>query len=101
MSEISLVVTQPVLKQVAQAGLKERQIALRKPSPNLKEVLRTVRKDKRTRIRLGHAVALELGDSGAIWAVHNAEAADDFNSLYGLLARRPGNEMRFLCSIDQ
>jgi len=97
MAHITLVVTEAVLQQVNQAGQNQRQIAIRDASPELLKVFNTARSDNRIVVAVNGAFELSVGDTDAIWAAHQAAGlqAQDFMSLYDLLARRPGRPVRF------
>ncbi len=101
MASISLVVTQLVLDRVRAGNPGERQIAIRSASPDIQARIQATNYANRVSIRLGGCITLVCGDSGAIWRAHNSQQyTDDFDSLYALLARRPGVEMRFLCELE-
>lgn len=98
MSEVSLVVTGPVLAHTG-ADPKERQIAVRLASPDIAQALAAITANARREILLGGCISLVIGDPGAIWRAHNTNRLDDFDSLFELLSRRPDRDMRFLCEL--
>ncbi len=100
MPEISLVVTQAVIAHVSKGNESQRQIAIRNPSAEIAPAIHQLSAQNRKALVLGGALKLIIGDSGAIWLAHNANYESDFVSLYDLLARKPGREMRFLCAIE-
>lgn len=100
MAEISLVVTQAVLDHVSGGNESQSQIALRSPSQEIKSIVSQLNAQNRKTLVLGGRIKLVVGDTGAIWLAHNLEYRNDFMSLFSMLARRPGQEMRFLCEIE-
>jgi hypothetical protein len=100
MATVTLVVTQAHLNHVRAGGVNQEQIAVREASADIRPQLRQLDARNRVRLVLGGCVTLVAGDTGAIWRSHNAENAEDFDSLYGLLARRPGVGMQFLCEVS-
>ena len=50
-------------------------------------------------LRLGGRVSVTVGDSGAIWRVHQ-HARADFDSLFEILARQPDTDMEFVCEAE-
>lgn len=100
MAEISLVVTKRVIDHISGGNENQSQIAIRIPSEDIKPILSQLTANNRMTIILGGYVRLIVGDIGAIWLAHNSSHADDFMSLFTLLSRRPGKEMRFLCELE-
>jgi len=100
MAEISLVVTQAVLDHVSGGNANQGQIAMRSPSLEIQPDIAQLSARNRRTLVLGESIVLNIGDSGAIWLAHNREHEEDFMSLFHLLSRRPGTEMRFLCEIE-
>jgi len=99
-AQISLVVTQAVLDHISGGNESQRQIALRSASAEIKSIVSQLNARNRKTIVLGGYVRLVVGDTGAIWLAHNSHYVDDFISLFTILSRRPGEEMRFLCEIE-
>ena len=99
MPEISLLVTQPVIDHTTPGRQNERQIAYRSATQDIVLALNQLSASNRANLLLGCCVTVIIGDRGAIWRSHNAQHVQDFDSLYELLSRRPGSEMRFLCEI--
>jgi hypothetical protein len=102
MKYITLTVTDAVIRQVNRAGMgrgdrNQRQIAIQGASPDLLALIRSAREDRRVVIPVSGEFSLTIGDNGAIWAGHQSEGlqAEDFTSLYNLLARRPDQPVRF------
>lgn len=99
MGQVTLVVTRPELEHFTAGHRDEAQIALRSPSPDIAPTIRALTSSHRARLVLGGCVSLVAGDPGAIWRAHNEQHAEDFDALFNLLARRPDQEMRFLCEV--
>ena len=107
MTQISLAVTVRVLQNViraeanSQAGLKQRQLTIREASLELVEAFRSATKEHQLQIELNGEFKLYVGDPWAIWFTHQDAGlqADDFNSLYDLLSRRPERPVDFPCRI--
>jgi hypothetical protein len=99
-SEISLRVTKAELDHLAEtAGKDQRQIALTSASSDIAaEVASITGKNKRILV-IGGCIELVLADRSAVWRAHNADREEDFDALFNLLARRPGQAMRILCQI--
>ena len=100
MGYINLVVTQAELDHYQSGHELEAQIALRSPSPDIAELIRGLTAKNQINFILGGCIILVAGDPGAIWRAHNEEYIKDFDSLFFLLARRPDEEMTFLCDIE-
>ena len=98
MPEITLVVTQAVLTHTAQRPA-EQQIAIRSATPDIWPIISQLTRTNQATITLGGCIDLAVGDPGAIWRAHNAQQVQDFEALFNLLARRPDQDMRFLCTI--
>ena len=101
MPTISLVVTERVISHVGSGRHGERQIAMRNPSSDIADAFSELSASNRRELVLGGCVSLAVGDTNAIWPSHNNDRAEDFEALYNLLARRPGQEMRFLCQLTE
>ena len=99
MPEISLLVTRPEMAYVEQGRQNEWQIAMRHASPDIAADLMLLTKTNRREVILGGCIGLIAADPGAIWRAHNENRTDDFDALFGLLARRPDEAMRFLCRL--
>jgi len=97
--QITLVVTRPAFAHYNAGHSAEAQIALRSPSPDLAPAMAGLNSTNRVNLILGGCVSFVAGDPGAIWRAHNDQTAEDFDSLFHLLARRPDSEMRFLCEL--
>ena len=99
MPRVHLVVTERVADLVDLGQREQSQIAMRRPSPEIRE--RTARATARNSIvlRLGGLVPLVVGDNSAIWRAHQPDP-QDFDSLYELLSRHIGREMAFQCELD-
>lgn len=96
MLTIRLLVTQNVLDVVNQGRDEQRQIAVRRPSLEIRGEIAEATAAARFHLRLGEAITLVIGDNSAIWRVHQPDP-EDFDSLFELLSRRPGHEMEFVC----
>jgi hypothetical protein len=99
MPEVSLVVTRSEFDH-ASTRPKERQIALRYPSPDIGGTLKTLNSSNRVHLTLGDFIMLEVADPGAVWLAHNEHHSRAFESLYAFLATNPDREMRFICSVS-
>jgi len=97
MGFINLVVTQAELNHYQSGHELEAQIAQRSPSSEIVENLRGLTAKNRVNFILGGCITLVAGDSNAIWRAHNEEYVKDFDSLFFMLARRPDEEMKFVC----
>lgn len=98
MSGVSLLVTSPVLAHTGEDP-REKQIAVRLASKDIADALAAITAGARRELVLGGCITLNIGDPGAIWRAHNVDGLDDFDALFDLLARRPDQEMRFLCDL--
>ena len=96
MSYIVLAVTSRVLQQVTTGNVFQRQLAIRERSAELSRINDATAQNQKP-VKLNGAFVLSVGDTGAIWEVHQAAGtqADDFADLFNLLARRPGVAVRF------
>lgn len=99
MPTVFLVVTQRVADLVEQGQIAQRQIAIRRPAAEMRAVIAEATSANTVGLRLGNAITLVVGDNGAIWRAHQPNP-DDFDSLFDLLSRRPGQEMEFVCDIS-
>ena len=99
MGQITLVVTRPEYEHFNAGHTAQAQIALRSASSDIAPVIAALSSKNRVTPILGGCVSLVAGDPGAIWRAHNEQHAQDFDSLFDLLARRPDDEMRFLCEL--
>lgn len=99
MATIRLRVTQRVIDHVAAGHTGERQLAMRLPSEEIRSIIGGLGRGNRQRLRLGGLLTVVAGDTGAIWASHNTEHAEDFQALYSLLASKPDREMVFTCEL--
>ena len=99
MPEVSLLVTLAELNYVAEGRESEQQIAVRSASPDVLDDLMRIDRQNRRQLIVGGCIALVMGDRGAIWRAHNTDRLEDFDALFGLLARRPGKEMRIVCDL--
>ena len=97
MAHITLVVTEDVIRQVNKSGQKQQQIAIQGASPELRAAFDAATKDKRVVVAVNGVFELSVGDTDAMWAVHQTAGlqTEDFTSLYDLLGRRPGRQVRF------
>ncbi len=93
MAYFTLAVTSAVIEQVKAAGSTQRQIAIRDASPELLAAIRDASKTTRVPV----VFDLSVGDTTAIWGRQQREGvqAEDFTSLYDLLARRPDRPVKF------
>lgn len=94
MSHITLTVTAKVLQQSARAKNQE-QMAIRKPSQNLQ--INAGCKANPIVISINGTFDLRVGDTGAIWQIHQKTPSQqaDFAYLYAVLSRWPGSELTF------
>jgi hypothetical protein len=99
MPEISLVVTQRVFDRTVPDHRDEAQLAIRSASEDIAPSIRQLNAKNRANLRLGGFITLVVGDTAAIWRSHNKHQVEDFDALFNLLARRPDQEMRFLCDL--
>ena len=96
MPHMTLAVTTPVINQVRLQGSSQRQIAVQDASPELLELISRATAANRITFPLNGEFDLVVGDTRAIWGVHQTGiGAEDFSSIYELLARRAGNNVRF------
>jgi hypothetical protein len=97
MPNITLYVTDEAKNYADQTGRNSRQIAFRDPSPKLHLTNPAPTSERQVFLAVNGEFRLSVGDTHAIWATHQAEGiqAGDFTSLYDLLARRPGRQVRF------
>jgi hypothetical protein len=95
---ITLAVTKKAIRQVAAAGPSQRQISIKGASPTLRAMIKAAKKNNRLSIAVNGVFTLSVGDTGAIWRVHQTKQfqAQDFDSFYGLLSRRLGRPVRFM-----
>jgi hypothetical protein len=102
MAYITLAVTSGVIQQVKASGSSQRQIAIRDASPELLALIRAASKTARLLVAVNGIFDLSVGDTGAIWGVHQTAGLqpDDFSSLYDLLARRPEQQVTFAWDDD-
>ncbi len=97
MAHISLKVATAVIEYVRTSGQRNsRQIAFRDFSAEF-NALKDASEKKRVLIPVNGVFELSVGDIGAMWPSHQTEnfQADDFDSIYELLARRPDRWVRF------
>lgn len=99
MSEIELAVTTGVLAFAQGANEDQRQIALTSPSADIAPLLRSATAQRQVKLKLSGQITLMVGDTSAIWFVHNKRSAEDFDNLYTFLAHYPSRRMRFLCEV--
>ena len=97
MPNITLAVTHPVIQQVQAGSHFQQQLAIQGASPELRALIDTARGANRVLVAICDVFELSVGDTGAIWASHQAagDQADDFADLYSLLARRPNVPVTF------
>jgi len=97
MTYITLAVTGPVIRQVSAGNLFQRQISIQDASPELRSVIGVATAEKQVPVAVNGVFELSVGDRGAIWGAHQRAGlqAEDFTSLYDLLARRPDTPVRF------
>ncbi len=96
-ASITLAVTKSVVREVNAGRAYQRQIAIRGGSPELLAVIRKASARNRVAVAVNGVFQLSVGDTGAIWGKHQGRGrqAEDFASLYGLLARRPEQPVTF------
>jgi hypothetical protein len=70
MAHITLAVTSGVIRQVKAGGPSQRQIAIRDAWPELLAPIRAASKTTRALIAINGVFDLSVGDTGAIWGVH-------------------------------
>jgi hypothetical protein len=99
MESIKLKVTSRVLAQSRKVKHQE-QIAITDPTGSLASAIALATKKNRIRLVLGNAISLELGDTGAIWRVHNPFDEANFDALFKFLSKFPDTEVEFICSVD-
>jgi transcriptional regulator with XRE-family HTH domain len=94
---ITLAVTKSVVREVNGGRAYQRQIAIQGGSPELLAVIRKASARNRVAVAVNGVFQLSVGDSGAIWEKHQGRGrqAEDFTSLYDLLARRPEQSVTF------
>lgn len=102
MPHITLYVTSKMKNYVDEIGPNLRQIAFRDPSPELHLTDPPPTSEKQVLLAINGEFKLSVGDYNLIWAAHQSAGiqADDFASLYDLLARRPNREVRFAWASD-
>lgn len=97
MKTISLAVTMKVASYLAvNPDLRERQIAIKDTSPEIRTALDKATKTNPIKIRLGQRIALVVGDTHAIWRSHNMDNLAEYDLLFDLLALRPDELMHFI-----
>ena len=96
-ASITLAVTKSVVREVNAGRAYQRQIAIRGGSPELLAVIRKASARNRVAVAVNGVFQLSVGDTGAIWEKHQGRGrqAEDFTSLYELLARRPEQPVTF------
>jgi hypothetical protein len=100
MNTISLAVTKKVVSYLAEnPDVRERQIAIKDVSPEIRSALDTATKDNRVSILLGVRINLVVGDTHAIWRSHNMDNLAEYDLLFDLLALRPDAHMLFTCEL--
>jgi hypothetical protein len=99
MQSIKLKVTSRVIEQSGKARNQE-QIAISDPTGSLVPAIALATRKNRVRLVLGGAISLELGDTGAIWRVHNPFDEENFDALFGFLSKFPDTEVEFTCAVD-
>jgi transcriptional regulator with XRE-family HTH domain len=94
---ITLAVTKSVVREVNGGRAYQRQIAIQGGSPELLAVIRQASARNRVAVAVNGVFQLSVGDTGAIWEKHQGRGrqAEDFTSLYDLLARRPEQPVTF------
>jgi len=97
MPYITLAVTQGVINQVNTGHTYQRQLAIQGSSAGLNAQIEAANKYNQVVVSILNGINLNVGDTGAIWASHQANGvqADDFNDLYSLLSRRPDVPVTF------
>lgn len=100
MNTISLAVTKKVASYLADnPDIRERQIAIKDASTDIRMALDTATKDNRVSMLLGVRINLVVGDTHAIWRSHNTDCQAEYDCLFDLLALRPDDPMLFICEI--
>jgi len=99
MLTITLAVTQSVIDQATAEGRSQMQLAIQDCSSEVREALALATGTACIPVVLGRCVHLDIGDTAAVWRSHNQARSEDFDLIYGLLARRPGQGMTFLCTL--
>ena len=94
---ITLAVTKSVVREVNGGRAYQRQLAIRGGSPELLAMIRKASARHRVAVAVNGVFQLSVGDNGAIWEKHQGRGrqAEDFTSLYDLLARRPEQPVTF------
>ena len=97
MPYITLAVTTPVIREVNAGRSYQRQIAIQDASPEVLAVINAATAENQVLVAVNGVFELSVGDTGAIWGTHQRAPlqAEDFTSLYDLLARRPETPVRF------
>ena len=98
MPRINLLVTSNVLNLVSEGRIEQCQIAIRRPSAEIRADLAQARASEPVHLHLGGLIPMVVGDTPAIWRVHQPDPVD-FDRLFELLGRRPGHEMTFACDL--
>lgn len=95
---IDLAVTSKVIRQAANHGLGQRQIAIKGASRELQSKIGTARRDNRIVITIGDGGLLVAGDTGAIWPSHQETEfqQDCFTDLYEQLSQSPDESVGFV-----
>ena len=99
MDTIKLKVTSKVLKQIDVTKNQE-QIAITNPTGSLVTSIAEANKRNPIRLEIASAFILTMGDTSAIWRIHNNESKTDFDSLFNLLKNYPDKEFEFICSVN-
>jgi len=100
MNTISLAVTKKVATYLAaNPDVRERQIAIKDASPEIRASLDKATKTSPVTIRLGQRINLIVGDTHAIWRSHNTSRQAEYDRLFDLLALHPDAPMLFTCEI--
>lgn len=97
MPHITLKVATAVIEYVRMSGKRNnRQIAFTDYSSEF-DALRNATKTDRVVVPVNGVFELSVGDISAVWPKHQTAnfQADDFDSLYELLARRPDRWVKF------
>ena len=98
MNTISLTVTKKVASYLAvNPDLRERQIAIKDASPEIRASLDKATKTSPVNIRLGQRITRIVGDTHAIWRSHNMVNVHEYDRLFDLLACQPDAPMLFPC----
>lgn len=97
MSHITLAVTTKVMAQVRDGHNYQQQLAIRDASDDLQGLLKQASKQNIVTVALCQEFILSVGDTAAIWAVHqqSEQQRRDFADLYSLLSRRPDTSVTF------